>query len=104
MYKNGEGVNINYNKAFELYQKSADGDYPDGTYMLGYCYYAGIGIRCNKHKAIKLYKKAANLGSSLAQHKLADMYEIGEEIVRDVDQAIYWYREFSEQEGQEDSI
>ena len=70
--------------------------------MLGYCYYHGIGISVNKQKAIELFQKAANLGNSTAQHKLANMYKSGKRIVRDIDQAIHWYKKFVEQENQED--
>jgi TPR repeat protein len=93
MYRKGDIVNRDYNKAFELCQKSAaDGEYPNGIHKLGCCYDFGIGTSINKQKAVKLYQKAANLEHSLAQYKLANMCKIGEGIVRDIDQAIYWYK------------
>ena len=70
--------------------------------VLGDFNYWGIGISINKQMAIQLYQKAANLGSSTAQRNLANKYNIGKGIVRDIDQAIYWYKKFSEQEIQQD--
>ncbi|RIA88900.1 hypothetical protein C1645_725633, partial [Glomus cerebriforme] len=58
MYKNGEVVDKNYNKAFELFKKSAEGGYVDGILNLGYCYDNGIGTSVDKKRANKLYQKA----------------------------------------------
>src|SRR5204863_527688 len=98
MYIDGKGVDKNYNKAFELSKKLAEKEFSRGIYMLGHCYYYGIGISVNKLRAIELYQNAANLGSSIAQCKLASIYKSGKGIVRDVDQAIYWYKKCKYQE------
>ncbi len=42
-YLDGNGVNIDNNKAFELFKKSAE-EYPGGITMLGYCYFDGSGL------------------------------------------------------------
>ena len=65
--------------------------------MLGYCYSEGVGTDVNKEKAFELYQKAANLGNDVAQYNLALVYENGDGIVQDIDQAIYWYRKSAEQ-------
>ncbi|RIA89585.1 hypothetical protein C1645_771983, partial [Glomus cerebriforme] len=65
--------------------------------MLGYCCDFGIGIDINKQKAVELYKKAANLGSKVAQYNLGIMYEKGDVIEKDINQAIYWYEQSAKQ-------
>jgi TPR repeat protein len=99
-YKNGDGVDKNHQKVFELFKKSAEGEYPDGIMMLGYCYDFGIGVNINKQKAIELYKKAASLGHNVAQYNLAFSYEKGEGIEKDLDEAIYWYEQSANQGNQ----
>jgi TPR repeat protein len=94
-YLNGnEFIEIDYQKAFELFQKSAEREHLNGMTMLGYCYDYGIGIDIDEQKAFELYQKAANLGNSTAQFNLASMYE---KIEKDVDQAIYWYKQSAKQ-------
>jgi TPR repeat protein len=90
-YKNGIGVEENYNKSFEMFKQSAEGGYSGGITMLGYCYKNGIGIKINKQKAFELYQNAANLGHVVAQNNLALMYEKGDGITKDIDKAIYWF-------------
>src|SRR5207248_2060337 len=69
----------------------------NSIYLLGYFNYHGIGTDIDKQKAFELYQKAANLGNSEAQHHLADMYENGEGVEKDKDQAIYWCKKSAEQ-------
>jgi TPR repeat protein len=93
LYFNGNGVksDIYYQKAFELFKKSAEEEYSDGIMMLGYCYCHGVGINIDREKAVELYQKAANLGNGKAQYYLAISYEKGNGTEKDIDKAIYWY-------------
>ena len=70
MYKSGDCVNRDYNKAFKLFKKSAERRYLSGITMLGHCYYDGIGTHIDKQKAFELYQKAAKLENSAAQYNL----------------------------------
>ncbi|PKK59548.1 HCP-like protein, partial [Rhizophagus irregularis] len=88
-YEKGIGTDINEKSAFELYQKSADLGNANGISNLGYCYEHGIGTDIDEKKAFELYQKAADLGNIAAQYNLAFMYEY---IVKDINQAIYWYK------------
>ncbi|GBC20830.2 kinase-like domain-containing protein [Rhizophagus irregularis DAOM 181602=DAOM 197198] len=55
-----------------------------------------------KKGAFTLYEKAAGLGNIItAQNNLAFMYENGEGIVKNIDQAIYWYKKSAEQGDQD---
>ncbi|GBC31753.2 kinase-like domain-containing protein [Rhizophagus irregularis DAOM 181602=DAOM 197198] len=97
-YKEGIEVEKNYNKAFELFEKSAEGGYSDRINSLGYCYIYGVGTNIDMQKAFELYQKSANLGDKGAQYNLAMMYEG----ITDMDKAIYWY-EKSAQQGDQDA-
>ena len=63
---------------------------------LGYCYKSGTRTSVDKQKAFELYQKSASLGNSFAQYNLALKYENGEETVKNINQAIYWYRKSAE--------
>ena len=46
---------------------------------------------------IQKHQKEANLGNSAAQFNIACIYEGGEGIIENIDQAIYWYKKSAEQ-------
>jgi TPR repeat protein len=75
MYEDGEGVEKNYDKTFELSKDLTERKFSSGINLLGYCYYNGIGTEVNKQKAFELYNKAAYLGNNRAQCNLALMYK-----------------------------
>ncbi|EXX50442.1 uncharacterized protein OCT59_023895 [Rhizophagus irregularis] len=96
LYLDGDGTEKDYNKAFELAKKSAE-DHSDGMNLLGYCYNNGIGTNIDKKKAFELFQEAAKLECCDAQYNLALMYEDGEGIKQNIDQAIYWYKKSANQ-------
>ncbi|CAB4438333.1 unnamed protein product [Rhizophagus irregularis] len=63
----------------------------------GRCYCSGIGVSIDEQKAAELYKKAANLGRMIAQYNLAVMYEKGNGVEKDLDEAIFWYKQSAKQ-------
>ncbi len=65
--------------------------------MLGFCYHNGIGTIINKLKAFELYHKAAHLKDTIAQYNLAEMYENGDRIKKDINNATCWYKKSAEQ-------
>ncbi|GBC22527.2 kinase-like domain-containing protein [Rhizophagus irregularis DAOM 181602=DAOM 197198] len=94
-------VNIDKQKAFELYQKASNLGNAYGISSLAYCYEVGNGTNLNKQKAFELYRKAAKLGYKIAQYNLAYMYENGYGSVKDINQAVYWYKKCAEQGDQD---
>ncbi|GES90997.1 kinase-like domain-containing protein [Rhizophagus clarus] len=101
-------IDKNDNLAFVLSKKLAEDEYACGIHNLGWCYYEGIGTdgcvyekgfgtNIDKQKAFELYLMAANLGYEYAQYNLAKMYEDGDWVQKDIDQAIYWYNKSAEQ-------
>ncbi|RIA93846.1 hypothetical protein C1645_600910 [Glomus cerebriforme] len=96
MYKNGEGVDIDYKKAFELFKESAQGEYPEGITELGICYDKGIGTNVNKNMSVELFRKAAYLNSSKAQYYLGIKYKDGIDIDKDGFKAFELFKESAE--------
>ncbi|RIA89788.1 hypothetical protein C1645_824310 [Glomus cerebriforme] len=102
-YYFGFGITKNIKLAFVYYVKIANIDYAVGQFrvaegevvsgisMLGYCYNNGIGTSIDKQKAVELYQKAANLGDEVAQYNLANKYNNGDGIEKDINQAIYCF-------------
>ncbi|CAB4437664.1 unnamed protein product [Rhizophagus irregularis] len=55
-YKDGIGVEKDYNKAFELLKQSAEEGHIMGLMMLGYCYDEGIGTKIDNKKHLNYIK------------------------------------------------
>lgn len=70
---------IDCKAAFDMYEKAAAQDYPEGIARLGYMYYLGYGengkiiLRSDKKKARELYEKAASMGNEFAKEHLEKM-------------------------------
>jgi TPR repeat protein len=73
----GIEVNVDEQKAFELYQNAANSGNVQGIISLGYCYIEGFGTSVNKQKGFVLYKKAANLGNMRGIRNLGYCYSRG---------------------------
>ncbi|CAB4418547.1 unnamed protein product [Rhizophagus irregularis] len=100
-YLVGKLVNKDVKKGFELIKQTAEIEFSlNGITMLGFCYHNGIGTQEDKEAAFKLYKKAANLGDKIAQYNLAQMYEKEDNTMKDINNAIRWYKE----SGYKDSV
>jgi len=70
MYKNGEGVEKNFEKAVQCYKKAVALGHSDAMNNLGVMYENGEGVERNVYKAYQLYKKAAQIGNDLAMSNL----------------------------------
>lgn len=89
MFNNGIGVEKNPKKAFEWFQRSADGGDPFGAYKLG-CYFSGQFkgvVPVNKEKALEFKLIAARAGYSLAQHDVGILF-YGQQ---NYDEALKWW-------------
>src|SRR5256885_1996847 len=76
-YYYGNGIIIDYNKAFEWYSKSANSESTAGQYHLGNCYYHGIGTNRDYNKAFEWYSKSADSGCAEGQRGLGNCYKYG---------------------------
>ncbi|POG68334.1 hypothetical protein GLOIN_2v1778331 [Rhizophagus irregularis DAOM 181602=DAOM 197198] len=73
----GIEVNVDEQKAFDLYQNVANSGNVFGITSLGYCYVLGIGISVDQQKAFELYQEAANLGNPRGIFSLGYCYDNG---------------------------
>ena len=78
-YEKGYGVEVNEEKAFELYSLaySDDDPEPNSAYFLGSMYYLGKGTEESDAKAFPLFKEAADQGDERANLPLGEIYRRG---------------------------
>ena len=64
LYENGEGVEKDYDKAFEWYATAAEMGNADAMYSLGHMYEQGLGTKQDAVSAADWYRKAREAGYS----------------------------------------
>ncbi|CAB4438316.1 unnamed protein product [Rhizophagus irregularis] len=89
----GIEININNQKAFELYQNAANLGNVFGITSLGYCYNKGVGTNIDEEKAFDMYQKAANLGNPRGMNNLGTCYINGFGSIIDNNKAFKLYEE-----------
>ena len=120
MYLNGYGVEQNFDKAREYFEKAAALKAHYANYFLGELYETGLGVAQNLETARKFYKlaaallnesvassfileqfyrslydwrlDAANLGNSDCMWKIGMMYEKGQYVEQNISKALEWYK------------
>ena len=85
-YEFGIDTEINYKKAFELYEKAAKQGFGWGQNHLAYCYHNGLGVEQNVELALCWLLKAAET-VPMAQ------YNLGVEYYKDqnIDESLKWF-------------
>lgn len=66
----GLGLDVNYEKAYDLYGRAARLDHPESVYRVAVCNEIGAGTKRDPVKALTWYRKAAQLGEVSAMYKL----------------------------------
>ncbi|GBB87033.1 hypothetical protein RclHR1_01350008 [Rhizophagus clarus] len=91
-YYYGIGMEENDDKAFELFLKAAENNYPMAQVYLAKCYNDGYGAKENKNLAFNWFQKAAENGSIIGQFYLGYCFEfnIGTDI--NENKFIEWYQ------------
>ena len=74
MYEFGKGVEINYEKAFEFYEKASKFDNSYALNNMGAFYASGKGKPINYEKAKECYLRACELGNAMSMGNLALLY------------------------------
>lgn len=92
-----DGTDVNFEKAFEYYKKSAEQGYAPAQARLGLLYNFGAGVTKDLKQAILWCRKAAEQGDVSGQNFLGIMYANGEGVAKDLMQAAYWYQKAAEQ-------
>ena len=91
IYRYGEGVEQDYSKALEWYNKAVNAGNDSAMYSIGYMYDYGEGVEQDYSKALEWYNKAANAGNSAAINNIGYMYEFSEGVEQDYSKALEWY-------------
>ena len=90
MYSNGDGTEVNKEKALYWYEKAAEQGHADAQTRCGIMYHTGDGTAKNLEKALYWYEKAAEQGIVEAQRECGIMYANGEGTAVDKTKALYW--------------
>lgn len=101
LYLEGKGTEVDLKKAKESFEQSADAGYPPAQYQLALYLIAhpsattGTFARYDRRLTLYWLRKAGYSGLIDAQLKLADMYEQGGYIKKDIVQAYAWLKRAS---------
>lgn len=91
MYFDGLGVEQDYTKAMEWYQKAASLGDARAMNMIGFMYFNGEGVEQDYSKAMEWNQKAADLRYAKAISNMAYLYRNGLGVEQDYSKAIEWY-------------
>ncbi|GBB99141.1 hypothetical protein RclHR1_03430002 [Rhizophagus clarus] len=91
-YENGEGTEVDLEKAFCWYQKAAENGNAKAMFNLALCYENGEGTEVDLEKAFCWYQKAAENGDTNAMFILSLCYENGEGYRSGPGKSLYWYQ------------
>lgn len=80
-----------YQKAFQLYEKSATLGYDSAQVALAQFYELGIGTQVDFLKAADLYQRALEQGNAQAAFRLGNLYEKGSGVEQNMEQAARCY-------------
>ena len=97
LYYFGQGVEQNYTKAFECYEKAADQGHAVAQFNLGLMYLDGRGVNQSSIEGVKCYQKAANQGYANAQFNLGLVYQDGRGVNQSSIEAFKWYQRAANQ-------
>ena len=91
LYQHGLGVKQDDDKAIEYYQKAIDLEYPMAMYNRAMMLKNTDDSFTDIDRALQLLKQAASLGSRHASCSLGDLYRLGIQVQKNVDEAQVFY-------------
>ena len=94
-YRDGKGVDIDLQKAFNHYLRAAQWDQSGAQNNLGFMLQHGKGVAKNEKFAREWFKKAAEKGIAEAQFNYAEMCEFGQGGEVDEKSAFEYYQKSS---------
>ncbi len=96
-YDEGDGVEQDYAKALEWYEKAEEAGDIRAMTNLGWLYEYGNGVEQDYAKALDWYRKAAEAGDARAMTSLGRLYEYGNGVEQDYAKALEWYEKGAEE-------
>ena len=97
-YREGEGVEKDYEKALYYHRMAAEVKYPDSICCLGIMHILGQGIPIDYASGVKLLRRAEKLGSTRARFELGKCYEKGFGVPQNWNKAIEFYTPLAEED------
>ena len=91
-YLEGDGVEIDKNRAFSLFQRAAGMDHAGAINKLGVCYSKGNGVNVDNKMAFKLFERASEMNNVDAIRNLGVCYMNGLGVDIDKGKAIELYQ------------
>lgn len=91
-FMTGKLVELDKEKAHNLFNLASMQGSVAGTYFLGCTYEAGDGVEKSIHNAIKCFKDAASQGYAKAQYRLGIAYMFSEGVEEDIPAAAKWLK------------
>jgi TPR repeat protein len=82
-YAEGVGVQKNYSKARECYEKAAKLGAAEGVYNLGICWEIGMGSESDPARAAEYFRRAADMNLAQALFKMSVILDSGAGVKRD---------------------
>ena len=96
-YANGNlGVAQDIAEAVKWYRKSAQQNYTEAQFNLGWCFANGQGVKKDQTEAVSWWRKAAEQNDADAQLNLGWFYSHGLGVTKDQMEAVKWYRKAAE--------
>jgi len=96
-YRDGRGVERDYEKALQWYRKSADQGDAQGLDNVGFMYLRGWGVPKNPEIAVAFFKAGAKGGNPQAGYNLGESYFSGLGVPQDYDLAMEAWEAAAEQ-------
>ncbi len=91
MYYYGDGVEVDYKKAYEWFKKAADQEHVTAISWLGYFEKYGYGRSVNLKEAYRWFEMAAGYNDAYSENKLGEMSYYGEGTEKNSNDAFYWF-------------
>ncbi len=88
MYHNGLGVDLDFEKAMDLYHDGSDNS--TAQFNIGLMYRRGEGVDIDLDDAAEWIERAAEQGHAMAQYEIGQMYHTGEGVRPDTVRAHMW--------------
>ena len=92
LYEYGKVGQVDYDKAYKWYSKSAENGNARGQCNLGRCYDFGIGVKKDYSKAVEWYSKSDNNNYAISNYYLGQCYEFGKGVGKSLEAAYLWYK------------
>lgn len=91
-YKEGKGVPMDYQKAFDYFQKAANLGDSQSVYAVGYMHYKGLGCRQDYALAARLFAQGAYGGRDNSMYFYGLAWRNGYGLPQNEDSAQYWLK------------